>query len=53
MITAASIILYAIAVFAGTMMGVGAGQSKGRPVDSATQDNLLVAGVAAILPWLS
>lgn len=49
MTTIASIILYALAVFAGTMVGVGAGHSKGKPADEQTQATLIVAGVALIL----
>lgn len=49
MSTVASIVLYAMAVFAGTMIGVGAGRTKNKAPDEETQNSLIVAGVALIL----
>lgn len=49
MITLASIVLYAVSVFIGTMIGFAASEARGNPVDAKTEYNLTILGSAFLL----
>lgn len=49
MSSVASIILFAVSVFIGSLIGFTAGETKGKPVDKNTENNIMVAGFALVL----